>query len=140
MCDSLRSYRPIASIANIQLARSDALVRVDRGNHDRFPTTVLIQLQQSAPRATSPSNAASGTSTARTVSPKPPGGPATVMRRKAAADRAEKTANLRPSSTRAAGAGGSSSTMLSKSYPVYALEDAWDERDEARWTVLEMWL
>jgi protein transport protein SEC61 subunit beta len=36
------------------------------------------------------------------------------MRRKAAADRAEKTANLRPSSTRAAGAGGSSSTMLSK--------------------------
>jgi len=39
------------------------------------------------------------------------------MRRKAAADRAEKTANLRPSSTRAAGAGGSSSTMLSKSCP-----------------------
>jgi hypothetical protein len=39
------------------------------------------------------------------------------MRRKAAADRAEKTANLRPSSTRAAGAGGSSSTMLSKCAP-----------------------
>ncbi|KAL1605133.1 Arf guanine nucleotide exchange factor sbh1 [Paraconiothyrium brasiliense] len=34
------------------------------------------------------------------------------MRRKAAADRAEKSANQRPSSTRAAGAGGSSSTML----------------------------
>lgn len=37
------------------------------------------------------------------------------MRRKAAADRAEKVSNQRPSSTRAAGAGGSSSTMLSKS-------------------------
>ncbi|KAL1603199.1 Arf guanine nucleotide exchange factor sbh1 [Nothophoma quercina] len=34
------------------------------------------------------------------------------MRRKAAADRAEKVSNQRPSSTRAAGAGGSSSTML----------------------------
>ncbi|EMD63869.1 hypothetical protein GGP41_005513 [Bipolaris sorokiniana] len=66
----------------------------------------------SAPRATSPNAASSGSTTARPASPKPPGGPATVMRRKAAADRAEKTANLRPSSTRAAGAGGSSSTML----------------------------
>ncbi|KAL5115364.1 Arf guanine nucleotide exchange factor sbh1 [Pleosporales sp. CAS-2024a] len=66
----------------------------------------------SAPRATSPANTPSGSSTARQVSPKPPGGPATVMRRKAAADRAEKNANQRPSSTRAAGAGGSSSTML----------------------------
>ncbi|KAH9866609.1 Arf guanine nucleotide exchange factor sbh1 [Plenodomus biglobosus] len=67
----------------------------------------------SAPRPTSPVNtASSGSTTARPASPKPPGGPATVMRRKAAADRAEKTANLRPSSTRAAGAGGSSSTML----------------------------
>ncbi|KAF2638514.1 hypothetical protein P280DRAFT_404401 [Massarina eburnea CBS 473.64] len=65
----------------------------------------------SSPRAQSPANAA-GTSTGRATSPKPPGGPATVMRRKAAADRAEKTANQRPSSTRAAGAGGSSSTML----------------------------
>ncbi|KAF2652704.1 hypothetical protein K491DRAFT_718659 [Lophiostoma macrostomum CBS 122681] len=67
----------------------------------------------SSPRPTSPvNNAASGSTTARPASPKPPGGPATVMRRKAAADRAEKTANQRPSSTRAAGAGGSSSTML----------------------------
>ncbi|OAK97293.1 Pre protein translocase Sec Sec61-beta subunit [Phaeosphaeriaceae sp. SRC1lsM3a] len=66
----------------------------------------------SSPRPTSPVNTPSGSSTARPASPKPPGGPATVMRRKAAADRAEKTANLRPSSTRAAGAGGSSSTML----------------------------
>ncbi|KAH7076166.1 hypothetical protein FB567DRAFT_452141 [Paraphoma chrysanthemicola] len=66
----------------------------------------------SSPRPTSPVNTPSGSSTARPASPKPPGGPATVMRRKAAADRAEKTANQRPSSTRAAGAGGSSSTML----------------------------
>lgn len=34
------------------------------------------------------------------------------MRRKTAADRAALVANARPSSTRAAGAGGSSSTML----------------------------
>lgn len=34
------------------------------------------------------------------------------MRRKTAADRAAQVANTRPSSTRAAGAGGSSSTML----------------------------
>ncbi|KAI4653348.1 hypothetical protein J4E93_001113 [Alternaria ventricosa] len=66
----------------------------------------------SAARATSPATGSTGSTTARPASPKPPGGPATVMRRKAAADRAEKTANLRPSSTRAAGAGGSSSTML----------------------------
>ncbi|KAF2003146.1 hypothetical protein P154DRAFT_429647 [Amniculicola lignicola CBS 123094] len=67
----------------------------------------------SSPRPTSPAgNVGSGSTTARAASPKPPGGPATVIRRKAAADRAEKTANQRPSSTRAAGAGGSSSTML----------------------------
>lgn len=36
------------------------------------------------------------------------------MRRKAAADRADKVANARPTSTRAAGAGGSSGTMLSE--------------------------
>ncbi|KAF2187229.1 hypothetical protein K469DRAFT_569691 [Zopfia rhizophila CBS 207.26] len=67
----------------------------------------------SSPRPQSPvNNPSSGSTTARPASPKPPGGPATVMRRKAAADRAEKSANQRPSSTRAAGAGGSSSTML----------------------------
>ncbi|KAI9728523.1 MAG: Arf guanine nucleotide exchange factor sbh1 [Cirrosporium novae-zelandiae] len=54
-----------------------------------------------------------GTTTgARTSSPTPPGGPKTAIRRKAAADRADKLANQRPSSTRAAGAGGSSSTMM----------------------------
>jgi len=80
--------------------------------------TVLIQ-SQSSPRPTSPSeqsgSASTGTTTARPSSPKPPGGPATAIRRKAAADRADKVANARPSSTRAAGAGGSSSTMLSMS-------------------------
>ncbi|OJD35083.1 preprotein translocase sec sec61-beta subunit [Diplodia corticola] len=55
---------------------------------------------------------ATGSTTARPSSPKPPGGPAVAIRRKAAADRADKVANARPSSTRAAGAGGSSSTML----------------------------
>ncbi|TID14735.1 Pre protein translocase Sec Sec61-beta subunit [Venturia nashicola] len=67
----------------------------------------------SAPRPTSPvDNPSSGASSARPSSPKPPGGPATAIRRRAAADLKEKSANARPSSTRAAGAGGSSSTML----------------------------
>ncbi|KAF2763469.1 Pre protein translocase Sec Sec61-beta subunit [Pseudovirgaria hyperparasitica] len=67
----------------------------------------------SSPRPTSPVNSPStGSSTARPSSPKPPGGPATAIRRKAAQDRADKLANSRPTSTRAAGAGGSSSTML----------------------------
>ncbi|EPQ61653.1 hypothetical protein BGT96224_A20945 [Blumeria graminis f. sp. tritici 96224] len=42
----------------------------------------------------------------------PPGGPKAAIRRRAAADQRDKVANARPSSTRAAGAGGSSSTML----------------------------
>jgi protein transport protein SEC61 subunit beta len=57
-----------------------------------------------------------GATTARPTSPKAPGGPATAIRRKAASDFKEKAANARPSSTRAAGAGGSSSTMLSMFY------------------------
>ncbi|GAM87196.1 hypothetical protein ANO11243_052180 [Dothideomycetidae sp. 11243] len=71
---------------------------------------------QSSPRPTSPVNRpgspTTGATTGRAVSPKAPGGPATAIRRKAAADRADKVASIRPSSTRAAGAGGSSSTML----------------------------
>ncbi|PNS19522.1 Protein transport protein Sec61 subunit beta [Sphaceloma murrayae] len=70
----------------------------------------------SSPRPQSPVNSpgspSTGSTTARATSPKAPGGPATAIRRKAAADRADKIANVRPSSTRAAGAGGSSSTML----------------------------
>ncbi|KAL8965224.1 MAG: hypothetical protein Q9197_006616 [Variospora fuerteventurae] len=71
-------------------------------------------LLQSSPRPSSPVNSppSTGTSTARPSSP--PGGAKTAIRRKAAADRADKVANARPTSTRAAGAGGSSSTMLSK--------------------------
>jgi hypothetical protein len=94
-----------------------------RHQHNR--SIRLTSKSQSSPRATSPNNAQAST-TARPASPKPPGGPATVMRRKAAADRAEKTANQRPSSTRAAGAGGSSSTMLSKSYPGHE-DGRWEE-------------
>ncbi|KAI1843628.1 hypothetical protein JX265_007414 [Neoarthrinium moseri] len=68
---------------------------------------------QSSPRASSPVNAPStGVSTGRPSSPPPPGGARTAIRRRAAADQKEKIANARPSSTRAAGAGGSTSTML----------------------------
>lgn len=72
----------------------------------------------SSPRASSPAApgsapaTASGASTGRPSSPPPPGGARTQIRRRAAADQKEKIANARPSSTRAAGAGGSSSTML----------------------------
>lgn len=68
---------------------------------------------QSSPRSSSPAGTpqSAGSSTARPSSP--PGGPRTAIRRKAAADRADKVANARPSSTRSAGAGGSTSTMLS---------------------------
>lgn len=70
----------------------------------------------SSPRASSPTSPAagvsSGTSAGRPSSPPPPGGARTAIRRRAAADQKEKIANQRPNSTRAAGAGGSSSTML----------------------------
>ncbi|KAK3337420.1 Sec61beta family-domain-containing protein [Cercophora scortea] len=71
----------------------------------------------SSPRATSPvsqpTGASAGPSTARPSSPPAaPGGARTAIRRRAAADQKEKVANVRPNSTRAAGAGGSSSTML----------------------------
>ncbi|KAK4463106.1 Sec61beta family-domain-containing protein [Cladorrhinum samala] len=69
----------------------------------------------SSPRASSPTGAAAGVASgvsARPSSPPPPGGARTAIRRRAAADQKEKIANARPSSTRAAGAGGSSSTML----------------------------
>ncbi|KAK6344870.1 Arf guanine nucleotide exchange factor sbh1 [Orbilia javanica] len=58
-----------------------------------------------------PQSPPTGASTGRT-SPAPPGGPKSVIKRRSAADRAASQANARPSSTRAAGAGGSSSTML----------------------------
>ncbi|KAI5807623.1 Sec61beta family-domain-containing protein [Peziza echinospora] len=70
----------------------------------------------SPPRAASPpAGSASGASaaTGRPFSPAVvPGGPKTAIRRRNAADRAAQVANARPASTRSAGAGGSSSTML----------------------------
>ncbi|KAJ2894554.1 hypothetical protein MKZ38_007446 [Zalerion maritima] len=72
---------------------------------------------QSSPRAASPSAGAAtgfsaGAGAGRPASPPPPGGAKMAIRRRAAADQKEKLANARPNSTRAAGAGGSSSTML----------------------------
>ncbi|WEW58291.1 Arf guanine nucleotide exchange factor sbh1 [Emydomyces testavorans] len=58
------------------------------------------------------SSAASSTAVNRPSSPTPPGGPRTALRRRAAADHKESVRNARPASTRAAGAGGSSGTML----------------------------
>ncbi|KFY31723.1 hypothetical protein V493_00852 [Pseudogymnoascus sp. VKM F-4281 (FW-2241)] len=66
----------------------------------------------SSPRASSPVNLPGVQNSGRPSSPTPPGGPKTAIRRRAAADQKDKVANVRPSSTRAAGAGGSSSTML----------------------------
>ncbi|KAH6634105.1 Sec61beta family-domain-containing protein [Chaetomium sp. MPI-SDFR-AT-0129] len=68
----------------------------------------------SSPRAASPPTAA-GSATGASAGPSappPPGGARTAIRRRAAADQKEKIANARPNSTRSAGAGGSSSTML----------------------------
>lgn len=66
------------------------------------------------PGAGSGPGSASGSSAGviRPSSPTPPGGPRAAIRRRAAADHKESLRNARPSSTRAAGAGGSSGTML----------------------------
>lgn len=76
----------------------------------------MCDISQSSPRPSSPVNSPAGVVAAsgRPSSPTPPGGPKTAIRRRAAADQKDKVANARPSSTRAAGAGGSSSTMLSE--------------------------
>lgn len=74
------------------------------------PLNLQLTAPQSSPPPSSPPLTPSAGTTARPSSP--PGGAKTVIRRKAAADRADKVANARPTSTRAAGAGGSSSTML----------------------------
>ncbi|OAX83365.1 hypothetical protein ACJ72_02276 [Emergomyces africanus] len=63
-------------------------------------------------KATGVSSGAAGSSLNRPSSPTPPGGPRTAMRRRAAADHKESIRNARPASTRSAGAGGSSGTML----------------------------
>ncbi|KKK22400.1 transport protein [Aspergillus rambellii] len=67
---------------------------------------------ESGPDSKSAGVASAVSSVNRPSSPTPPGGPRAAMRRRAAADHKESLRNARPSSTRAAGAGGSSSTML----------------------------
>ncbi|CAD6501533.1 BgTH12-01785 [Blumeria graminis f. sp. triticale] len=62
--------------------------------------------------SSSPSPPANAAAASGRQSSMPPGGPKAAIRRRAAADQRDKVANARPSSTRAAGAGGSSSTML----------------------------
>jgi len=90
---------------------------------------LMLTVWQASPRAGSPSgaesgpdtkspssgpgaSAGSGSSLSRPSSPTPPGGPRTALRRRAAAEHKESLRNQRPNSTRAAGAGGSSGTML----------------------------
>lgn len=77
---------------------------------------------KSSPRSSSPTNTpgSTGSSTGRPTSPAPPGGARTVIRRRAAAERQDKVANARPASTRSAGAGGSTSTMLSKTRSLWS--------------------
>ncbi|OBT65515.1 hypothetical protein VE03_04958 [Pseudogymnoascus sp. 23342-1-I1] len=79
---------------------------------DLIPVLEDLAGSQSSPRASSPVNSPGVQNSGRPSSPTPPGGPKTAIRRRAAADQKDKVANVRPSSTRAAGAGGSSSTML----------------------------
>ncbi|PGH14216.1 hypothetical protein AJ79_03189 [Helicocarpus griseus UAMH5409] len=67
---------------------------------------------EGAKTASGASSGAAGSSLNRPSSPTPPGGPRTALRRRAAADHKESIRNARPASTRAAGAGGSSGTML----------------------------
>ncbi|KAF3480691.1 uncharacterized protein GIQ15_06038 [Arthroderma uncinatum] len=63
-------------------------------------------------KASGQSPAGGSSSALRPSSPTPPGGPRTALRRRAAADHKESVRNARPASTRSAGAGGSSGTML----------------------------
>ncbi|EEH18995.1 hypothetical protein PABG_01314 [Paracoccidioides brasiliensis Pb03] len=63
-------------------------------------------------KASLSASGAAGSSLNCPSSPTPPGGPRTALRRRAAADHKESIRNARPTSTRAAGAGGSSGTML----------------------------
>lgn len=75
------------------------------------PSSPLTSGPESGPDSSTPSGKATTTSSiARANSP--PGGPRSAIRRRAAADHKETVKNARPTSTRAAGAGGSSGTML----------------------------
>ncbi|OQE39122.1 hypothetical protein PENCOP_c007G05340 [Penicillium coprophilum] len=76
------------------------------------PASPLTSGAESGPDSKSGAVAATGNSVGRPSSPSTPGGPRAAMRRRAAADHKETLRNARPSSTRSAGAGGSSGTML----------------------------
>ncbi|EPS27993.1 hypothetical protein PDE_02938 [Penicillium oxalicum 114-2] len=77
------------------------------------PASPLTSGAESGPDSKSAgAAAASGSSISRPSSPTPPGGPRAAMRRRATADHKESLRNARPASTRSAGAGGSSGTML----------------------------
>lgn len=76
------------------------------------PASPLTSGAESGPDSKSGAAAATGTSVGRPSSPSTPGGPRAAMRRRATADHKETLRNARPSSTRSAGAGGSSGTML----------------------------
>ncbi|CAG7999971.1 unnamed protein product [Penicillium nalgiovense] len=76
------------------------------------PASPLTSGAESGPDSKSGAAAATGNSVGRPSSPSTPGGPRAAMRRRATADHKETLRNARPSSTRSAGAGGSSGTML----------------------------
>ncbi|KAJ9192425.1 hypothetical protein DTO166G4_3036 [Paecilomyces variotii] len=77
------------------------------------PASPLTSGAESGPESKSANAPVSGSSALnRPSSPTPPGGPRTALRRRAAADHKESLRNARPTSTRSAGAGGSSGTML----------------------------
>ncbi|KAJ5142665.1 Preprotein translocase Sec Sec61-beta subunit eukarya [Penicillium bovifimosum] len=76
------------------------------------PASPLTSGAESGPDSKSGAAAATGSAVGRPSSPSTPGGPRAAMRRRAAADHKETLRNARPSSTRSAGAGGSSGTML----------------------------
>ncbi|KAK5446722.1 Arf guanine nucleotide exchange factor sbh1 [Exophiala xenobiotica] len=75
------------------------------------PSSPLTSGPDSGPDST-PSAAKSSGSSSIARAGSPPGGPRSAIRRRAAADHKESVKNARPASTRAAGAGGSSGTML----------------------------
>ncbi|KAI1610133.1 Sec61beta family-domain-containing protein [Exophiala viscosa] len=75
------------------------------------PSSPLTSGPDSGPDST-PSAAKSSGASAIARAGSPPGGPRSAIRRRAAADHKESVKNARPASTRSAGAGGSSGTML----------------------------
>ncbi|RMZ80204.1 hypothetical protein DV737_g3106, partial [Chaetothyriales sp. CBS 132003] len=93
---------------NIPLARGDGAE--DSQEQPKADQQELTYCCESGPDSGAPAGKSSSATIARAGSP--PGGPRSAIRRRAAADHKESVKNARPSSTRAAGAGGSSGTML----------------------------